>query len=233
MASSLLEHWRQVLREEGVAALYADPLNPVARELVRHNKGAIAALVAIAAVVGVAFLPGRAWCVEAVEGVRAVATFGLMVQWSYWMHRLGHWKWVDRVPFLRLHVRMHHDDVVGQALPAENFVVELLTNLLVIGGLLLLLVPGVDRVLSKRVVVLYAASYTFIHVVNYHRPLYAGFHRGHHEDVRCNFGPSIMDALAGTYVPDRADARPEDMRSFVPVFAAVACCVLAYETWRR
>ena len=203
-------------------------LPPLTRELIGFNKVAVSLLYAIVIVVGLAFVPEKAWCIV---GIRTIVTFNFMINWSYWMHRIGHFKWIDYVPFLRLHTRMHHDDEIGQALYAENVAIELLTNMCLIGGLLFLLIPGIHQVLSKRIILLYAISYTFIHVVNYHLPSYGGFHRNHHHDMKCNFGPSIMDSLMNTYVPQvKPDGTPlvEDMTHFVPVFATVACCVLVY-----
>jgi sterol desaturase/sphingolipid hydroxylase (fatty acid hydroxylase superfamily) len=126
-------------------------------------------------------------------------TFGIafMHIWVYWIHRCLHLIPTDGIiGFLNTHLRFHHqtDKPIGREL--ELFF-ELLIDLAM--NLLLLLIQWSIGyyVVPVPVIVLFAISYTSVHLINY-SIVGNQVHRRHHETFDKNFGPDVSDHLFGT-----------------------------------
>jgi sterol desaturase/sphingolipid hydroxylase (fatty acid hydroxylase superfamily) len=117
--------------------------------------------------------------------------------WVYWIHRCLHLIPTDGIiGFLNTHLRFHHqtDKPIGREL--ELFF-ELLIDLAM--NLLLLLIQWSIGyyVVPVPVIVLFAISYTSVHLINY-SIVGNQVHRRHHETFDKNFGPDVSDHLFGT-----------------------------------
>ena len=206
-----------------------DQSRSTAQRILAGNVPTVAIVTCAVVALSVAFVPREGWVAVILHGF---LTMGIMMVWYYWAHRLLHHPFVaEHLPFARMHVIMHHDAVVGQRFGVENAVMETLTNL---SGLAFLVVPWVRKVLYARVAVFFILSYTLIHMVTYHTSRYSGFHRRHHEDPRCNFGISLMDAVFDTTAQVDQE-EPEDISHYVfvtlPVTAAVLLCLYLVRTY--
>lgn len=175
-------------------------------------------LLSLVVAISVANMDRRCAVVSAVGGI---FTFGVLLLWSYWAHRIAHMSFTKRVPFLRTHTLMHHDDEMGTRFYAETMMYEIVGNLFIVGGLLLWYVPFLNR----RIVVFFALSYVLIHNVTYHLPTYAGFHRRHHADPSCNYGISCIDTLFNTA---STEDPPEDITHFLYVTIPLAVVMLLF-----
>jgi sterol desaturase/sphingolipid hydroxylase (fatty acid hydroxylase superfamily) len=126
-------------------------------------------------------------------------TFGIgfMHIWVYWVHRSLHYVTSDTLlGFLNTHLRFHHQFDKPICRELELFF-EVIVDLLMNFSLLFLQMLTGYYIVPVPIIVLFALSYTSVHLINY-SIVGNEVHRRHHLTFDKNFGPDVSDHLFGT-----------------------------------
>lgn len=136
--------------------------------------------------------------------VSGLFTILLVVYGSYGLHYFSH----KNVPILNIftktHTNYHHLEKKNMFI---DVILETLVNLFIYGMLLFYIIlyyffPK-QKIISGKVVLMYALFYTSIHIINY-TIFESSIHKKHHLELDnnnriCNLGPDFMDKLFSTH----------------------------------
>ncbi len=190
---------------------------------------------------GLASINWAAWAtlIAVMDGFRishAVLQAIFIVFWAYLYHRILHIIFkVDRISgYLNPHTAFHHMKV-GSLPRWLELTIEFGSDMMFYGGSVLLLqyLLGI-HVLSVPMVIYSALMYTIGHVGVY-SIIGSDYHKSHHTDTYCNYGPEFLDVFFGT----RCDpSKPYNVMNLellaaIPTSAAIIAWLFFTKGWSK
>jgi len=144
--------------------------------------------------------------------------------WVYWTHRLLH---ILPPSNLNTHIRFHHELAGDKSIPRWlELTFETITDLgMILSFGLVQWATGV-HVIPTSCIVLFAITYSSVHLVNY-SIIGSIDHRRHHLTMNKNFGPDVVDHMFGTNYDDTF----EDWEPFVPNIAGALLITQILKGW--